>query len=34
VAGRYVERARITGDGAYDADGPFPVRVVPAVLLR
>ena len=32
--GAYVESAVVTGDRAYDAVLPFPVRVVPADLLN
>lgn len=32
--GRYVERAVVKGDDAFDARLPFPVRVVPSELLR
>lgn len=31
--GRYVEKARVTGDTAADLTAPFPVRVVPSSLL-
>ncbi|GAA1605932.1 Uma2 family endonuclease [Kribbella hippodromi] len=31
---RYVERAVVTGDEAFEARVPFPVRVVPGVLSR
>lgn len=32
--GRYVERAVVKGDDPFDAQLPFPVRVVPSELLR
>ncbi|WP_433008054.1 Uma2 family endonuclease [Kribbella sp. CA-294648] len=32
--GRYVERVVVKGDDAFDAQLPFPVRVVPSELLR
>jgi Uma2 family endonuclease len=32
-AGRYVERATVTGDDAFHADFPFAVTVIPARLL-
>jgi Uma2 family endonuclease len=32
--GRYVEAATVTGEEAFDATFPFPVRVVPAALLQ
>ncbi|HEY5246513.1 MAG TPA: Uma2 family endonuclease [Acidimicrobiales bacterium] len=32
--GAYVEAASVTGDGAYDADFPFPVTVVPGHLVE
>ncbi len=34
VDGAYVESAVVTGAQSYDAELPFPVRVVPADLLR
>jgi len=34
VDGAYRESASVTGDAAYDAERPFPVRVVPSELLR
>ena len=34
VDGAYREIASVTGDAAYDAERPFPVRVVPSELLR
>lgn len=34
VDGTYVETASVTGEQAYDAVVPFPVRVVPADLVR
>ncbi|WBQ07067.1 hypothetical protein [Kribbella sp. CA-293567] len=34
VSGRYVERAMVKGDEAFDAVVPFSVRVVPAELVR
>ena len=34
VDGAYRETASVTGDAAYDAERPFPVRVVPSELLR
>lgn len=34
VDGAYVERDVVTGEKAFDAELPFPVRIVPAELLR
>ena len=33
-SGRYVERACVEGDDAYEAALPFPVRIVPSRLAR
>ncbi|GAB2671223.1 Uma2 family endonuclease [Kribbella swartbergensis] len=33
VEGRYVQRAVVTGKEAFDAEIPFPVRIVPAELV-
>jgi hypothetical protein len=32
--GKYAEAARVTGDEAFDATRPFPVRIVPASLVE
>jgi Uma2 family endonuclease len=34
VDGTYVERDVVTGEKVFDAELPFPVRIVPAELLR
>jgi Uma2 family endonuclease len=34
VGGQYVERAVVKGDDVYEADLPFPVRIVPTEVVR